>query len=74
MSRKLNNVKLEDGASCMHCEVPFDRPYERMPERESPGNLVLKCQHCGYFTIFTDTDFHESQITSHESREPGEEG
>lgn len=71
MSRKLNNVKLEDGAVCMHCEVPFDRPYESMPECESPGNLVLKCRHCGYFTIFTS---HSSMLRASKSREPGEEG
>lgn len=55
--RKLNQIKFasEDDAKCMHCERPFEKPYNRMPELEStPDTRVLKCAACGLLTVLTD--------------------
>jgi DNA-directed RNA polymerase subunit RPC12/RpoP len=53
MSRKLNQINLEPGSACWHCERTFERPYERMPEFEgTSGKAVLRCPDCGCFTIF----------------------
>ena len=55
MSRRLNQIKLEAGAACMHCDKPFERPYQRMPEIEgTSGKVVLVCPHCGCYTIFEE--------------------
>ena len=57
MSRRLNKILLEPGATCMHCDRLFERPYERMPELEgTSGRVVLKCQHCGLLTIFMEIE------------------
>jgi hypothetical protein len=53
--RKLNQIKFasEDDAKCMHCDRPFEKPYNRMPELETaPDVRVLKCAECGYLTVF----------------------
>jgi DNA-directed RNA polymerase subunit RPC12/RpoP len=53
MPRRLNQIHLEKGAACIHCDAPFEKPYERMPEIEgTSGNAVLRCQNCGNFSIF----------------------
>ena len=55
MPRKLNRVNIEPGARCIHCDDPFERPYERVPEVEgTSGNVILKCQYCGLMTVFTE--------------------
>ena len=57
MGRKLNKIRLEDGAACMHCDHLFERPYERLPEMEgTSGKVVLKCPHCGLMTVFTEQE------------------
>lgn len=57
MGRKLNKIDLEPGAACMHCDHVFERPYDRQPEIEgTSGKIVLKCQHCGLFTVFEEAE------------------
>lgn len=55
MPRKLNQIKFasEDDAKCMHCDRPFAKPYNRMPELETtPDVRVLQCAEYGYLTVF----------------------
>jgi len=52
--RKLNQIKFasEDDAKCFHCDRPFAKPYNRMPELETtPDVRVLKCAECGNLTV-----------------------
>ena len=55
MGRKLNQIKLEDNAACIHCDKPFEKPYRRLPEVEgTSGRVVLECPHCGRMSIFEE--------------------
>jgi hypothetical protein len=37
----------------MHCDRPFEKPYNRMPELETtPDVRVLKCSECDLLTVF----------------------
>lgn len=65
--RRLNQLQLEPHSACLHCDREFDRPYQRMPEIESPGTVVLKCHYCGLFTVFV---MEGAQVRP--MREPGE--
>lgn len=36
--------------------MPFEKPYERMPELERDFEPVLRCQHCGRYTEISKWD------------------
>lgn len=51
MSRKLNQFVLDPPQTCFHCDMPFEKPYHRIPEAEVHGeSIVLLCPHCGCMT------------------------
>lgn len=55
MPRRLNQITIEPGSKCDHCDREFERPYERMPEMEgTSGRVVLKCQYCGLCSVFQE--------------------
>lgn len=52
MPRKLNAFEMEPQQDCHHCGARFDKPYQRMPEAEREGVLVLRCPHCQCLSVF----------------------
>lgn len=54
MTRRLNDdLKFVGDPVCEHCDAPFQKPYQRMPEAEgTTGNLVLWCPKCRCMTPF----------------------
>lgn len=51
--RRLVDLRFAEPPVCLHCDKPFDKPYQRNPEMETHGeNIVLTCPHCGCWTVF----------------------
>ena len=73
MARRFNNISLEDGAACMHCDHPFERPYDRQPDWETVSTVVLRCPECGNMTVFSDPRFRPPVPAEKRMREPGED-
>lgn len=51
--RRLTNLRFAEKPVCIHCEAPFEKPYQRLPEMEIHGETcVLACPLCGCMTVF----------------------
>ena len=69
--RRLNQIDFSksDPPICAHCGERLTEPYQRMPEAEKAGTIVLVCQQCGCMTPFREVD----PLAAPAMREPGED-